>query len=73
VNWNYPDRRLPDKIGGDSLWRMKRERDDLADEFIRGEYMKKFGITEQKDRLGHTETVTVQASTISTPYLVCLE
>lgn len=73
VNWANPDKRLPGEINGDPLWRMRPNKDDLADEFIRREYMKKFGITEQKDRLGHTETVTVQASTFATPYLVCLE
>jgi hypothetical protein len=73
VNWEKPDERLPGEINGDPLWRMKPNKDELADEFIRREYMKKFGITEQKDWLGHTHTVTVQASTFATPYLVCLE
>jgi hypothetical protein len=70
VNWANPDKRL---LNFDPLLRMRRNKDDLADTFIRGEYMKKFGITEQKDRLGNTNTVTVQASTFATPYLVCLE
>lgn len=73
VNWANPDNRLPAEIEGDPLWRMRPNKDDLADEFIRREYMKKFGVTEQKDSQGNTRTVTVQASTFATPYLVCLE
>jgi hypothetical protein len=70
VDWDRPDMRLPGEINGDPLWRTRPGKDDLADEFIRREYMKKFGITEQKDSVGHTRTVTVQASTFATPYLV---
>jgi hypothetical protein len=70
VNWANPDKRL---LNVDPLLRMRRNKDDLADTIIRGEYMKKFGVTEQKDSQGNTRTVTVQASTFATPYLVCLE
>jgi hypothetical protein len=71
VDWDHPDMRLPGVMNGDPEWKSNPDtRDALADEFIRREYMKKFGITEQKDSVGHTRTVTVQASTFATPYLV---